>query len=160
MEHQLSDTPYMLGGRPTAVDCVLLGGLRAHTNMDPDPKAVTAGYPRVVAWSEGAADGWSGNGALEAFPESTPFARFVLSEMATTYQPYVLGNRHAQQAGAKAFHADIYGEKVSYLSRPYPQRSSQMVSDRITLTLTEPEREAVASWLHEVDLGECFPIQG
>ena len=43
MEKQLGETPYMLGTRPTALDCILLGGLRGHTNMDPDPKEVTAG---------------------------------------------------------------------------------------------------------------------
>ena len=37
MEAQLESTPWMLGHRPTAVDCILLGGLRAHTWMDPDP---------------------------------------------------------------------------------------------------------------------------
>ncbi|MDE0759136.1 MAG: glutathione S-transferase family protein, partial [Pseudomonadales bacterium] len=35
MEKQLTISPYLLGGRPTALDCVVLGGLRAHTNMDP-----------------------------------------------------------------------------------------------------------------------------
>ena len=86
-EAQLGETPYLLGDRPCAVDCIVLGGLRAHTYMDPDPKKVTAGYPRVVAFSEGSADEWDGGGELADFPESTPFARFVLEEMATTYQP-------------------------------------------------------------------------
>ena len=55
-EAQLKDTPYLLGHRPTAVDCIVLGGLRAHTNMDPDPKKITAGYPGVIAWSDTEAD--------------------------------------------------------------------------------------------------------
>ena len=51
-ERQLGETGFLLGDRPTAVDCVVLGGLRAHTNMDPDPKRTVAEYPRVLAWAE------------------------------------------------------------------------------------------------------------
>ena len=156
MEQQLGETPYLLGSRPAALDCVLLGGLRAHTNMDPDPKEITAGYPRVVAWSEGSADDWSGGGDLEPFPDSTPFARFVLDEMTATYQRYVLGNRDAQVAGAKAFHVDMYGEEVSYLSRPYPERSRKMIVEKIETQLTPAERDEVANWLRSADLDRSF----
>ena len=156
MEAQLALTPYLLGDRPTAVDCVLLGGLRAHTNMDPDPKKVTAAYPRVVAWSDGGADHWDGSGELAPFPESTPFAQFVLQDMVTTYQPYVLANRDAQAAGAKAFHIDVYDEEVSYLSRPYPEQSRQMVIDRIRNQLTVDERRMVRAWLDQAGLSATF----
>ena len=37
-DRQLHHTAFLLGHRPTALDCVVLGGLRAHTLMDPDPK--------------------------------------------------------------------------------------------------------------------------
>lgn len=156
IEVQLAETPYLMGHRPTAVDCVVLGGLRAHTNMDPDPKKVTANYPRVVAWSEEAADDWDGTGELAAFPESTPFARFVLGEMVHTYRPYVLANREAQAAGAKAFNARIYDEKVSYLCRPYPEQSRQMIAKRITHQLNERERELTLGWLSNTGLEICF----
>jgi glutathione S-transferase len=156
MEQQLSLTPYMLGTRPTALDCVLLGGLRAHTNMDPDPKKITAGFPKVVAWSEGAADAWSGDGELAAFPESTPFAQHILKEMSQTYQPYVLANRDAQRVGAKAFHAAIYDEDVSYLSRPYPEKSRLMIRDKILNQLAKEENKQVSGWLKSVNLGACF----
>ena len=156
METQLAETPYMLGERPTAVDCVLLGGLRAHTNMDPDPKAIVAGYPRVVAWAEGSADNWDGTGELDPFPQSTPFARFVLAEMVSTYQPYVLANRAAQAAGAKAFHVQMYDEEVSYLSRPYPERSRQMITERMAYQLNDSERAEVSAWLDDAGLNECF----
>ncbi len=156
MEAQLASTPYMLGDRPTAVDCVLLGGLRAHTNMDPDPKAVVADYPKVVAWCEGGADGWDGSGSLAPFPQSTPFARFVLTEMASTYRPFILANREAGSAGAKAFSANIYEEDVSYLCRPYPEQSRQMIVDRIRHELTAEERDGVGTWLAEIGLADCF----
>jgi hypothetical protein len=124
--------------------------------MDPDPKKVTAAYPRVVAWSDGGADDWDGSGELAPFPESTPFAAFVLQEMVTSYQPYVLANRDAQAAGAKAFHIDVYGEQVSYLSRPYPEQSRQMIIDRIRNQLTDPERELVFAWLENASLSTAF----
>ncbi len=155
-EAQLADTPYLLGHRPTAVDCIVLGGLRAHTNMDPDPKKVTAAYPRVVAWAEGGADNWDGSGKLASFPASTPFAQFVLKEMVTTYKPYVLGNREVQEAGAKAFHAEIYGEDVSYLSRPYPEQSRRMIVDRIQNQISAAQQNEVTGWLKSVGLDTCF----
>tara|TARA_Y100001934_G_scaffold282970_1_gene399621 strand:- start:6060 stop:7040 length:981 start_codon:yes stop_codon:yes gene_type:complete len=154
MEAQLQQTPFMLGDRPTALDCILLGGLLAHTNNDPDPKRVTANYPGVVDWCESAFD-WDGDGELAALPELTPFASFVLMEMRTTYQPYVLANRAAQEAGAKAFHAPIYGEEVSYLSRPYPEQSRQMIMHRIEHVLNDEEHETVRAWLEDVGL-DCF----
>ena len=158
-EAQLAKTPYLLGDRPCAVDCIVLGGLRAHTYMDPDPKRVTAGYPRVVAYSEGAADAWNGGGDLAPFPASTAFARFVLDEMTTTYQPYVLANRDAQRAGAKACHARIYGEDVSYLSRPYPEQSRRMIIDKIARALSDADRERVVDWLGAAGL-PCFLEDG
>ena len=158
-EAQLGETPYLLGDRPCAVDCIVLGGLRAHTYMDPDPKRVTAGYPRVVAFSEGSADDWDGGGELADFPESTPFVRFILEEMATTYQPYVLANRAAQAAGAKACRAEVYGEDVSYLSRPYPEQSRRMILDRIAHALSDADRERVTEWLAAAGL-RCFLENG
>ena len=153
------DPPTLLGDRPCAVDCIVLGGLRAHTYMDPDPKKVTAGYPRVVAFSDGSADGWDGAGELVPFPASTDFARFVLDEMTSTYQPYVLANRAAQQAGAKACRADIYGEDVSYLSRPYPEQSRQMILDKIAHALSDADRQRVTEWLDDSGL-HCFLDNG
>ncbi len=151
-ESQLRDTAFLLGGRPTALDCIVLGGLRAHTNMDPDPKKVTAGFPTVVEWAERRADTWDGSGSLAAFPESTAFAQHVLSEMAGTYGPYVLGNADAQAAGAKAFHVETYGEDVSYLSRPYPERSRHMVIERIAGL----DSADVRTWLADHNLTKVF----
>jgi glutathione S-transferase len=156
MDAQLGTTRFLLGDRPTAVDCIVLGGLRAHTNMDPDPRKTTAAYPRILAWSDGGADAWDGGGELAPFPESTPFARFVLAEMVATYRPFVLGNASAQHAGAKAFHVETYGEDVSYLSRPYPEQSRQMIKDRIAGRLTAAERRTVLDWLDATGLRDCF----
>jgi len=154
VEDQLALTPYMLGGRPSAVDCILLGGLRAHTNKDPVPKRAIARYERVVEWAEHTADQWDGQGEWAAFPESTPFVQFVLGEMRNTYVPFVMGNAAALNAKAKAFHAEIYAEDVSYLCRAYPETSRQMIRDRITNDSVK--QDLVSAWLKEQMLDVCF----
>lgn len=154
MESQLSITNYMLGSRPCAVDCILLGGLRAHTYMDPTPKRVTEGYPKVVDWCLRLADGWDGTGTID-YPSVTPFAQFVADEMVNTYKPYLLANHAAVDAGAKAFHADIYGETVSYLTRAYPPFSASLISQRLN-QLSGADRDNAEQWLSEHNLLECF----
>lgn len=156
LDSQLAQTRYALGDRPCAVDCILLGGLRAHTNMDPVPKRLVAKYPRIVAWAETEADKWDGGGELAGFPASTPFAQFVLGEMRATYSPFVLGNAAALDAAAKAFHVEIYGEDVSYLTRPYPEQSRQMIRSKIAQQLSASEQQDVKSWLDTVGLADCF----
>jgi hypothetical protein len=110
----------------------------------------------VINWAEKAADQWDGQGELLAFPQSTPFVRFVLDEMRTTYVPYILENASAMAAGAKAFHVDIYGEDVSYLCRPYPEKSRQMINDKILSELETNDRESVSNWLSDLQLDVCF----
>ncbi len=154
-ERQLQDTAFLLGDRPTALDCIVLGGLRAHTNMDPDPKRVTARFPVVVDWAQRRADTWDGGGELAPFPDSTAFAHHVLGEMPSTYVPYVLANRAAQAAGARACTATTWGEQVSYLSRPYPERSRAMVRAHID-RLPADQRTTVEDWLQAVELAAAF----
>jgi glutathione S-transferase len=153
---QLQQTRYALGDRPCAVDCILLGGIRAHTNMDPTPKRMMQDYPTIIAWADKGADAWDGDGELLPFPDSTPFARFVLTEMLSTYVPYALANGSALAAGAKAFHVDSYGEDVSYLTRPYPEQSRQMVGTKIATLLDESDQDLTRHWLAINKLDRCF----
>ena len=155
LEAQLASTRFALGDRPTAVDAILLGGLHAHTNADPIPDL--SGYPRVLAWAEGgaAAMGPEMWGALEAFPESTPFARHVLAVGAAQYAPFVVANAAALEAGEKVCQVETYGEPVTYLARPYPEASRQLIQDRIVDQLSSNERANVEAWLGEAGLA-CF----
>lgn len=155
MEQQLGETLFLLGDKPCAVDCIVLGGIRAHTNMDPDPKQQIQRYQRVLQWAIVSADQWDGSGSLAAFPESTPFAQMVLGELADTYQPYMIGHQAAVTAGAKAFNFDVYGESVSYLARPYPLQALQMMRDRVE-NLIEADQQLVATWLGQVGLKALF----
>jgi len=154
LERQLGNSRYALGDRPSAVDAILLGGLRGHTNADPIPDL--SAYERVVAWDEEHADAWQGDGDLAAFPDSTPFAAHVLAVGRECYADFVVGNARALSEGEKAFTIETYGEEVSYLARPYPERSRRMIQARIRDRLTEGERKLVVDWLGGVGLAECF----
>lgn len=127
-EAQLKLTPYLLGDRPTALDCIVLAGLRAHFLYDPAPNRVLRDrYPVVVDWAERRAAADRGGAVSAVSLSMTPFAKTVLAEMATTWQPFALANRQALASGERAFVINIYGEAVSYLARPYIEQSRQML---------------------------------
>jgi glutathione S-transferase len=155
LDDQLGRTPYVLGERPCAVDAVILGALRAHLLNDPVPRARYAHLARVVAWSE-RTHAWDGGGVLAPWSDPTPFARLLLDEMAGPYRAFVLGNAKAVQEGAKAFTAQVYGEEVSYRTRPYPEQSRQMVRHRIQHRLDDTARAEVRRWLEAAHLGDVF----
>ena len=153
LETQLQETNFALGDRPCAVDTILIGGLRGHTNRDPIPDL--SEFKTILKWEERAShyDGAAGDWA--AFPDSTPFAQHILKLAGSEYITFALGNREAITRGDKVFTITTYGEKVSYLSRPYPERSRQMIVDRIG-QLDRDDRAKVTEWLDEFGLGECF----
>lgn len=154
LEEQLAETPYALGARPCAVDCMLLGGLRAHTNQDPIPDL--SRFSRVLEWNDQPADAWAGDGELPEFPETTPLAEHILALGRDHYAPFLLGNAEALAAGQKAFVVDTYGTPCSYLARPYPQQSRRMIHDRIRYQLDDSERGLARDWLESWQLAECF----
>lgn len=154
LESQLAVTAYALGTRPSSVDAMLLGGLRAHTNADPVPDL--GSWPKVLAWEEKEADRWDGGGTLAPFPESTPLASHLLEVARSHYAPFLLGNARALEAGEKAFVVATYGEEVSYLTRPYPEQSRRMIHARIRDRLDDAEREEVGAWLERWNLSACF----
>jgi glutathione S-transferase len=154
LESQLAATPYALGGRPTAVDTILLGGLRAHTNADPVPDL--SGWSKVCEWDASRADAWDGGGSLAPFPASTPFAAHITRLGRDLYAPFALGNAEALAGGHKAFSIDSYGEETSYLAREYPERSRRMIQQRIRHQLDAQGLEQVGDWLDQTGLAACF----
>ncbi len=153
LEAQLAESPFALGGRPTAVDVILLGGLHAHTNADPTPDL--GEFARVVAWAEGGATAAVLDGDLAPFPASTGLAEHVLKIGAESYAPFVLANADALAAGRKVLEIETYGEPTTYLVRPYPEQSRRLVQERIRRGLTEHDRKQVTEWLEERGLS-CF----
>lgn len=151
-EAQLRETRFLLGDRPTAVDCIVLAGLRAHFLVDPAPNRILRGrYPGVVRWAEQEADLWAGGGALASFPESTAFARFVVFTMSATWAPFALANRDALSREKRAFVIPIYGEDVSYLARPYIEQSRLMLARRAAAA-----GPAFAQWIAGTGLVEAL----
>lgn len=155
-EIQLASTPYLLGHRPCSVDANLLGMLRAHMYIDPDPRKTLDNYPRVIEWNVEDADQWDGTGELAPFPESTEFARFILDEMKSTYGKFMIGNSNALKSNQKAFVIHIYNEDVSFKAIPYREESRQMMLQRMNYQLEEKERKTVQEWLNAIGLADCF----
>lgn len=162
LEAQLALTPYALGARPCAVDCMLLGGLRAHTNQDPIPDL--SRFTRVLKWNDQPGADWKstdwkgngGNGELTVFPATTLFAEHVLALARDHYAPFLLGNAEALANGVKAFVVDTYGTPCSYLARVYPEQSRRMIHHRILHRLDDAEREQAKDWLKNCGLADCF----
>jgi glutathione S-transferase len=154
LDLQLQSTAFAMGARPSAVDTILIGSLRGHTNRDPIPDL--SSRTRILQWEAAAARFDGARGTWADFPESTPFAQHLLKLARDCYRPFILGNAQALARGAKAFTADTYGESVSYLCRAYPERSRQMIRQRIANELEPVERELVANWLESIGLADCF----
>ncbi len=152
-QDQLSQTPFLLGTRPCVVDTVFLGGLKAHMFVDPAPREMLEAYPALIDWLTNRADEWDGTGELLPFPESTGFARHILTLMKSTYLNYLTANTAAVEQGDKAFVAEMYGEEVSYKRLDYREESRRMIVRRISDQLTDQERETVESWLVDCGLG-------
>ena len=161
-EEQLDETRFLLGDRPTVVDCMFLGGLHAHTLHDPDPRKIVLGYPRIVAWYQQniapdfAPQVWADDTPWAPFPDSTPFARHVLKLTAEQYRPFLLANAQALKTGSRAFTIDTGGEPASYLCRPYPEQARMMIRQRIANRLDAPTGDVVQRWLAEQGLSDVF----
>ena len=156
---QLETTRYCLGDRPSAVDTILIGSLRGHTIRDPLPDLSI--YDTVLDWNVTFAKPANGGGEWAPFPDSTPLAAHILKLGREQYRPFILGNAAALARGDKAFVVETYGEPVSYLCRDYPERSRQMITQRIVHGLTRDERAMVCDWLAAVGLTDCFaPADG
>ena len=154
LETQLGETRYAMGDRPTAVDCMLLGGLRAHTNRDPIPDLTR--FAQTLEWNARSGSDWDGQGDLAEHPTGTPFCQSMLEIGRDHYAPFLLANAQALQKGLKSFVIETYGTPCSYLTRPYPQQSREMIFDRIRYQLSDSERDQASSWLKDVGLSDCF----
>lgn len=157
LEEQLATAPYALGERPCAVDTILMGSLRGHTDFDPIPDM--SAYPNVHAWNQTNKNKFDKTHQgldIRAFEQPNPFVKYLLAIAREQYAPFILGNREARITGQKAFSVDTYGEQVSYLARAYPEHSRQLVVQRIGQQLDENERHQILAWLDEHGLYECF----
>ncbi len=154
LEMQLGSTRYALGDRPSAVDTILLGGLRAHTNADPIPDL--SGYTRVLEWEVECEKGWDGTGQLAPFPDSTPFAQHMLELTRDEYTKFVRSNGEALESGEKVFQIETYGEDTTYLAREYPERSRRILQTHAYDPLSKQARGQVLDWLETMRLTDIL----
>lgn len=154
-DQQLRNTPFLLGERPTALDCCVLGGLRAHTLMDPDPRPRLSSFTTLLSWNARCTSERMPELRFPPLEKLTPFADLLLSRMRDTYQPFIRANAVALASGGKLFDARSYGSDVRYLCRPYPERSRQMVVARIA-TLSARDRETLDAILGKYGLSTTF----
>ena len=80
----------------------------------------------------------------------------MLSIAETEYKPFVLGNARALQSKKKIFDITTYGEKTTYLTRDYPERSREMLKRFSYTVLTSAELAIADRWLVETKLMELF----
>ncbi len=155
LEAQLGETRYALGDGPCAVDAVLIGMLRAHFLADPEPTRRFSHLSKVVAYAK-AEHPLTDSRALAPFPQSTPFARFVLERMKVGYGPLASANAAALKAQEKGAKVQLSSGEVSFKAREDIERARRMVVARIQNRLSADERAEVVSWLERCSLADVF----
>jgi glutathione S-transferase len=160
LNHQLGETRWALGNRPTAVDAVLLGALRGHYLVDPAPRRLMERWPLVLDWA-GRADDWDGTGEPLPFPACTGFAATVLERMGGSYRSWVLAHTAAVERGERSFSAEIGGRLLSFRTQrpPDPAASRRRLVERLHRELGAGERREAAAWLAGRGLAELVPIE-
>merc|ERR1712039_406777 len=161
LDQHLATHTYILGDAPCAIDAVLLGGLRAHFLMDPWPKKFLKDLKHVQRFH----DHW--DTAISPSQSATPididklpaFLELVLTEMGGGFKNFVLGNANAQATGAKSFEADVFGESVSYLARPYVEKSRRMLQQFAYTVLDAEERKMYVALLKRFHLDGLYGPQ-
>jgi glutathione S-transferase len=132
LDARLTESRFMLGGRPAASDFALYGQLTQLTAFDPTPAAIALETsPRVVAWIDCVED-LSG---LEPTDEQwlptasfPPTLRALLTEVGRVYAPFLLANADALARGAGRVECMIDGK--GWVQQPFPYQGKCLQSLR------------------------------
>eukprot|EP00123_Amoebidium_parasiticum_P013658 comp22081_c1_seq1/m.32186 comp22081_c1_seq1/g.32186 ORF comp22081_c1_seq1/g.32186 comp22081_c1_seq1/m.32186 type:complete len:404 (-) comp22081_c1_seq1:107-1318(-) len=162
LEEQLHLTKFALGDRPCAVDAMLIGYLRASLLDSPTVSTVTRCFPKVVEYglradTPGYWDG--GSGKLAPFPQSTPFATYVLGQLSGAYGKYLRENAQALKSGNKSITITVNGQDTTFRARCYPERSRRMIQAHVRHVIETAEfaeREKLKEWLGSSGLSDIF----
>ncbi len=145
--------PFIFGQEATSLDFVVGGALKAHFLYDAAPSSAFSAFahlpaycarleqPATGAGEEAAPARHSSSGNVGCLP---PFVAFILREMRGAFTCFAEGNGRALAAKAKFFKAHVYGEEVSYLARPYVEKSHRMLLQHLTLREARDARTAAA----------------
>ncbi|MEE2786981.1 MAG: glutathione S-transferase family protein [Myxococcota bacterium] len=150
---QLLDTPFALGSTPTAVDAVLLGGLRAHLMTDSVPASRLAHLNALVQWTNQVAETTNDEGPASVL--STPFAQCVLEEMSGAYAQYIRANRVAVTQGIQVITLTMDGFEYTVLARPDSEASRARTSQAIRRLAIDDDIDADAL-LDQYGLSDIF----
>jgi glutathione S-transferase len=160
LDARLTESRFVMGGRPGASDFALYGQLTQLVGFDPTSSAIAlAEAPRVVAWVDlvedlsglEPADGdWLSRDAL---PETV---RALLAEVGRVYVPFLLANAHALASGAERVEGRIDGEP--WVQKPFPYQGKCLVWLRESYAaLAEGDRKAVDAALAGTGCEALFP---
>jgi glutathione S-transferase len=122
LDAHLTQSRFVLGGRPAASDFGLFGQLTQLVGFDPTPAAIARqAAPRVVAWVDVTED-LSGLEPTEQdwTPRHTvpDTLRALLAEVGRVYVPFLLANAAALDCGAEKVECVIDGRP--WTQRPFP----------------------------------------
>ena len=102
-EHLKAGHKFVFGDAPTAVDCVMMGGLRAHFLHDLYPKTLFTDFQLVQKWHDEFGNAIGSNINIKRSPDQitlanlSPYVRAILSEMSKGFKNFVLGSRTAHE---------------------------------------------------------------
>jgi glutathione S-transferase len=165
LETTLRTRKYVMGNFPCAVDAALMGGLVAHFLNDPYPKKLLSSLSRVKAYASRRFPVMFSNQtsySSSITSELPPFFEFVLREMSSNgYIDFVKNNRDAIFKKQKAFIATVYQERVSYLARPYVEKSRRMLQHHTATFLRNAphDRKRYIQLLEKYNLRELYEPQ-
>jgi glutathione S-transferase len=121
LDARLTESRFVMGGRPGASDFAIYGQLTQLVGFDPTPAALALAHaPRVVAWVD-FVDDLSGLEPLETdwlrqpLPETF---RALLAEAGRVYAPFLLANADALARGAAQIECAIDGRR--WTQKPFP----------------------------------------
>jgi len=156
LETQLKHTSFALGDRPTAVDAVLLGAMRAHLAADPVPRRVIEEYPEVFAWAQAPVH-VPDSGELCTFRAPNHFARTILNEWPTECGQFLAKNRAALMASTRVVPMCLEGTELTMLARPYTEWSRQHLV-RWFNAQDSDLRASIGPWLEDTGLSDALTI--
>jgi hypothetical protein len=89
----------------------------------------------------------------------SPFCALVLEEMGRDFARFAEGSHDAYSTGRESFTATVYGESVSYLHRPYVEKSRRMLRKKLAVHLRRcslHDRDAFGTIMRHYGLADLY----
>lgn len=148
---------FIFGDRPSSVDTVIWGGLKAHFFRDPTPKKLYQQYEHLWRWFKQIDDDLQvqrpelvyGNFQQRDQKQYTKISELpqvvlnLLKIMSKnqSFIDFVSKNKEAIENKEKVFKATIEGSPVTFLTRNYVEKSRRIMNRRLSLLLSKMKSE-------------------